>query len=191
MSGSTKKTYLINFISGPGSGKTTMCALIFANLKLKGFVAEYVQEYAKTLVWTKNFETLNNQYHVTQTQYTLLKMINGQVDFILTDGPIPQALYYNRHNLDNTSNIEKTEKLIIDSYNKFNNINIFLDRGDFVYEQQGRIQTEEESKEIDFILKHMLKQHSIPFTIFKSTPENVEPIVNYIIEYVKNENIPK
>lgn len=188
---STKKTYLINFISGPGSGKTTMCALIFANLKMKGFVAEYIQEYAKTLVWTKNFETLNNQYHVTQTQYNLLKMINGQVDFILTDGPLLHALYYNKYNEDNTSNVEKTEKLIINSYNQFNNINIFLDRGDFKYEQQGRIQTENESREIDTILKNLFEPYNIPYEIFKSTPENVEPIVNYIIDFVKNDSISK
>ncbi len=49
-----KKTYIINFIGGPGIGKTTLSALIFAKLKLheNKYVVELVQEYAKTLVWS-------------------------------------------------------------------------------------------------------------------------------------------
>lgn len=184
---SAKKTYLINIIAGPSAGKTTICALLFAELKIRGFCVEYVQEYAKTLVWTKNFDLLNNQYYVTQNQFNLMKQMIGEVEFIITDGSILHGLYYNRHNRDNTSNIEKTEKLIIDSYNQFNNINIFLDRGDFPYEVQGRIQNENEAKDIDVILKHMLKQMNINFVKVKSdaSDENLEKIITYILDQTK------
>lgn len=180
------KTYLINFVSGPGSGKTTMAALVFAKLKLEGFVCEYVQEYAKSLVWTKDFGTLNNQYYVSKKQSDLFKRMIGHVDFIVTDGPILNGLYYNRHNKDNTSNIEKTEKLIIDSYDQFNNINIFLERGEFKYETQGRIQTEDEAIEIDTILKHMLKRFNIEFKCFSSGPKSVDSIVEFILAETHN-----
>ena len=179
------KTYLINLISGPGSGKTTLAALIFAKLKLEGFVCEYVQEFAKTLVWTKDFDTLNNQYYVSKKQADLFEQMVGHVNFIITDGPILNGLYYNRHNKDNTSNIEKTESLIVGSYNKFNNINIFLERGEFKYEQHGRIQTEDESKEIDTILKHMLKGFGIKYRCFLSSPNSVDSIVEHILEIVE------
>lgn len=182
-------TYLINIIAGPGSGKTTICALIFAKLKMMGYVTEYVQEYAKTLVWTKDFETLDNQYYVSHKQTTLFKCMQGIVDFIVTDGSILHGLYYNRHNKNNTSNIEKTEKFILDSYANFDNINIFLERSDsFTYEKQGRIQSEDEAKEIDVILKRMLKQNDIPFTCFESDASNIDEIVNFILQS-KNEKI--
>ena len=181
----SKKTYLINFISGPSSGKSCMAALVFAKLKIKGYIAEYVQEYAKILVWTKDFDTLNNQYYVTKKQYELFKEISGNVDFIVTDGTILHGLYYNRHNKDNISNIEKTEKLILEKNNEFNNINIFLDRGNIKYETQGRIQTEDEAKEIDIILKHMLKQNGISYKIFLSDIKTVDEIVDYIISCTK------
>ena len=43
------KTYVINIIGAPGVGKTTISALLFAKLKLRGYICEYVQEYAKKL----------------------------------------------------------------------------------------------------------------------------------------------
>ena len=184
----SNKTFVINLIGGPGCGKSTLSALIYAKLKVHNnkYVVEYAQEYAKHLVWTKNFDVLNNQYYVTQHQYKLLKQMNGEVDFIVTDGPLCQGLYYNLHNKDNISNINKTEKLIIDSHNEFCNINIFLKRGAFEYEAQGRLQSEEESKEIDVILKHLLKQNGITFAEFDadSSNENIDKIVEYVIDIV-------
>lgn len=183
-----RKTYLINLISGPNGGKSTMAALLFVKLKIKGNVVEYIQEYAKNLVWAKDFDTLNNQYHVTTQQYKQFSQMNGHVDFIVTDGTILHGLYYNRHNKDNTSNIEKTDKLILDCHKKFNNINIFLNRGNFKYEQQGRIQNEKEAKQIDVILKHMLDQEKIPYQEFVSDVKNVGQMIDYILEYVKNKD---
>jgi len=179
-----RTTFIINVISGPGSGKTTICALIFAKLKISGYVTEYVQEYPKTLVWMKDYDTLNNQYFVSSKQVNLFKSMNTKVDFIVTDGSILHGLYYNRHNKHNTSNIEKTEKFIIDSYNEFHNINIFLDRGEFDYETDGRIQTETEAREIDVILMHMLKQNGIPFERFVSSPDSIDPIIKFILDSV-------
>lgn len=61
-----KKTKVINFIAGPGAGKTTLACLFFAQLKLKGYVCEYISEFAKTLVWEENYELLNDQYYVSK-----------------------------------------------------------------------------------------------------------------------------
>jgi hypothetical protein len=66
--------------------------------------------------------------------------------------------------LNNLSNIEKTEALIMEYYGKFKNINLFVQRGDYKYENAGRIESENESKSIDFHLQNMLEHHKIPFT---------------------------
>jgi len=180
-----RRTYVVNFIGGPGLGKTTISALVFAYLKThkNKFVVEYVQEFAKQLVWTKNFDILNNQYYVSQHQYKLLKQMVGEVDFIVTDGPICQGLYYNMHNKDNTSNVNKIEAFILNSHREFNNINIFLKRGAFAYESQGRLESEEQSKEIDVILRHLLKRNSIDFAEFEAhnSDDNIKQMVDYII----------
>ena len=62
----SNRTFVINFIGAPGTGKTTICSLVFAHLKIAGYVVEYVQEYAKKLVWEGQFEILNN--HLVQIQ---------------------------------------------------------------------------------------------------------------------------
>jgi hypothetical protein len=42
-----------------------MATLVFAELKILGHCTEYAPEYAKKLVWLKDWETLNNQHHVS------------------------------------------------------------------------------------------------------------------------------
>jgi hypothetical protein len=180
----SKTTCVINFIGSPGCGKSVISAIMFAQLKLKHYVAEYVQEYAKQLVWTKDFDTLNNQYYVTKHQYKLLKQIDGKVDYIVTDGPLIHGLYYNKYNPDNTSDLDKTTRLILDSHHSFRNINIVLTRGDFEYEQEGRLQTESEARDIDVIMKQLLKNHQIDYKEFlaNAEPANITRMVEYVLK---------
>lgn len=177
-----KQTYIINIIGGPGIGKTTISALLFANLKIKGYICEYVQEFAKKLVWLKDYDTLNNQFFVSREQYNLLKQIDGQVDFLITDGPLIHGIYYNKYNKDNNSNVDKVENFILNSINKFNNINIVLERVNRDYEKEGRIQTEQEAKDIDVILKHILRTNNFTFSSFQAEPNEIEKIADEIIK---------
>jgi len=182
LNSSVRQTYVINIIGGPGIGKTTISALLFANLKIRGYVCEYVQEFAKKLVWLQDYDTLNNQFFVSKEQYNLLKQIDRHVDFLITDGPLIHGIYYNKYNKDNNSNIDKVEKFILTSINKFRNINIVLDRVDRDYEKEGRIQTEEEAKDIDVILKHILRTNNFSFSSFLADPNQIENIIDYVIQ---------
>lgn len=184
------KTYLINLISGPGAGKTSLAALLFFKLKMKRFMVEYIQEVAKGLVWAEEYDVLNNQYWVSQRQFKLLNSLQGKVQFIITDGCLLHGIYYNRNNENNVSNIEKTEQFIIESYNKFNNINIFLTRGDYPYEQAGRYQDEEEARYIDAFYHHFLKKNNIPFSSFEANEDhNVDEMIDYILSIVKQDDL--
>ena len=44
-------TIIINMISGPGSGKSVLAAELFVEMKKQGYNVEFLQEYAKKLVW--------------------------------------------------------------------------------------------------------------------------------------------
>ena len=86
------KTIVINAFGGPGSGKTTACLDITSMLKKRGFKAEYVQKYAKELIWDKNFEMLDgsekNQKIILKEQQKRMDKLMGKVDFIVTDAPL-------------------------------------------------------------------------------------------------------
>lgn len=175
------ETFIINVVGGPGVGKSLIAALIFAQLKLNGQNVEYIPEYAKKLVWLREFDTLNNQHYVSSRQFKLMKSMVGNVKFIVTDGSLLHGLYYNRYNLSNTSDKQITESKIIEYYNTFNNINIYLLRGDYKYEQAGRIQSEFEAREVDTILLDILKSYKIPCIMYKSDPDNINDITNKIL----------
>ena len=174
-------TKVINLISGPACGKTLTAALIFAHLKLQGKNAEYVSEYAKKLVWLGDFENLNNQYYVSLKQFKLMKAMVGKIEYLVADCSLLQGLYYNKFYPDNTSNIEKTEKKIWDLYNSFEkNINIFLVRGDYPYEEAGRYQNEDEAKAIDAELEKILIDNNVQYAKFKSGFDSITEILEYI-----------
>ena len=173
-------TKVINLIAGPAVGKTLTAALTFGHLKLQGKNAEYVSEYAKKLVWLGDFENLNNQYYVSLKQYKLMKAMDGKIEYLVADCSLLQGLYYNKFYPDNTSNIEKTEKKIWELYNSFNNINIFLVRGDYPYEEAGRYQTEAEAKAIDAELEKILIDNKVKYAKFKSGPDSIPDILKYI-----------
>lgn len=150
------KTRVINFVGGPGSGKTAMCCLLFAEMKMRGQCVEYIPEVAKNLVWTKQFGLLNNQHYVSTCQYELLKAVMGKVDYILTDGPLLHGVYYNRNNVDNFCDITKTENMILEKMSEFDNLYIHVTKGDFPYEQAGRLESEEQSSIIGRKIKSIL-----------------------------------
>lgn len=177
-----RKSKVINVISGPGAGKSTMYSLIYAKMKMAGHSIEQVPERAKTLVWAKQFDVLDNQYYVSNLQYQDLAAVNGKVRFVITDGSLLHGLYYNRYNPTNVCNVEITEKKIVELYSRFDNINIFLTRGTFPYEQAGRIQNANEATHVDEELKKILLQYGIKFQEFASDENSVEGMIRYILE---------
>lgn len=181
-----KQTVLINLISGPGSGKTTTAAQIFAEMKIRKLNIEYVQEYAKLLVWTEKFETLNNQYQVSYEQFNIFNSLNGKVDFIITDGSLLHGLVYNVLNKDNTSNIIKTHQSILNWYSKFKNINIFLERDENIpYESEGRLEDIMSAIEIDKLLKIELQKQKIKHTDITVAGIDIAKICDFILEEAK------
>lgn len=52
---------LVNLSGGPGSGKSTTAAYIFAKLKMLGYNAELVGEEARELIYDGAIPMLENQ----------------------------------------------------------------------------------------------------------------------------------
>jgi hypothetical protein len=178
-------TIVVNLIGAPGCGKSVFSGLIFAELKMMNYVTEYVQEFAKQLVWAGDLETLKNQYFVSMQQYRLLKNIDGKVDVIVTDGALMMGLYYNNAYDSNVSDTIKTEKKIKECMEEFKNIYIFLERGKFPYEVQGRIHSFEDSQKIEVEMRTMLDELKVEYLCITSNKYNLQQMIDYIITSIK------
>lgn len=181
-------TTVVNFIAGPGVGKSVMTSLVFAKLKMMGINAEIIPEYAKQLIWTGEFELLNNQYHVSYYQNKLIKSLKDKTDVVVTDGCLLHGLVYNMINPDNTSDKDKTKEAILNWFNESININIYLERNiDIDYQQEGRLQNLEEAMHVDNLLKFQLFDNKIEYKSFRSSESQLPQMLDYINDTLKKE----
>ena len=169
----------INFFSGPSGGKSTLAAATFSKLKFMGINCELITEYAKTKVWEQSFHTLTNQIYVFGKQHHRMFTVKDKVDILITDSPLPLSLIYGK----NMSSAFET--LVLEEFHKFNNINIFLKRQKR-YQPVGRIHSEEESKEIDCLVKSLLDKYNIQYTEVEATPLAPDTILTLISEKLIN-----
>lgn len=166
-------TQVINLIGGPGSDKTLYAATILLNLSLRHKTVERLPDYAKFLVWHKDHEGLKNQYQIAQRQHEMIELLDGQVQFLVTECSLPQVLYYNAHYPDNICDIAKTRQKILSWHAQHSNVNVLVQRGDKKYVQTGRFQTEDEARQIDAALKQTLDDEGLPYTVLAPEFETI------------------
>lgn len=138
------RTLVINLISGPGAGKSTLAYGLMSLLKSRGHKAEYVPEYAKEITYRRDWTLLANQNAVTTEQDSRLRALLGQVDYIVHDTALPLGLMYAQTPFDEPW----FERRVWDLYEGYRNFTIFVKRVK-AYQAYGRKQTEEESRVLD------------------------------------------
>ena len=166
---------VINLYGGPGCGKSTSAALIFGKLKQLGYNVELCTEYAKTCVWRKAFEILNDQLYILGKQNHKLHVLKTQCDAAITDSPLPLTLIYNKE-LENLTNIT------LEVFNQYHNFNYIIERSK-LYNPSGRMQTENEAVGIDGQIKELLDFRSIPYTVVPYGDEGVMVIVQNFVKW--------
>lgn len=133
------------------------------------FTAEYISEYAKDCVYENRLNILEkDQLYIFAKQNHKLLMIKNYEkcpNFVITDSPLILSNIYGELN-NSISNSFKS--LVLETFNSYNNINFFIERGTGIkYEENGRIQTEEEAKEIDKKIVKYLVDNNIDFEPLK------------------------
>lgn len=180
-------TKVVNMFAGPSAGKSTNAAGIFHYMKAKRMNVEYVPEYAKDLVWRKNFETLDDQLHIFGEQHARMYALLGQVDWIVTDSPILMQLVYMPEGLKKYKpheNLNKTfENIAFEVFSQYENFNFYIDRGDRKFIQEGRTQDKPRALEKDMQVKEMLDRLQVPYTVVP----NYETIIKELHEHIHPE----
>jgi hypothetical protein len=140
---------LINLIAPPGSGKSTGASYLFSRMKLDGYSAELVTEYAKSKVYEGSQAVLRNQVYVMAKQYKTIKDLEQYgVKNVVTDSPLMLGHYYGR----DLPYFQEYMALVTQLYGEFDNYNVGIDRVK-PYVEAGRNQKEHESDAIGEYLK--------------------------------------
>lgn len=174
-------TKVINLYGGPGTGKSTTAAAVFAELKFRGVNCEYVQEYAKDKAWEFGTNHLGvpkvfqAQEYIFGKQHFRLRRCAQDVDVIITDCPLFLGLIY----MPDDFPIPSLRTAIREAYDMYDNLNIFLVRNK-PYNPKGRFQTEEEAKELDVDVKNMLNSQGVPYHVIETGRDAVDKIINLL-----------
>jgi hypothetical protein len=130
-------------------------------------------EFAKDKVWEESYKILDDQFYIFGKQYHKLFRLNGKVDVIITDSPLVISMLYNK------TPSKYFNDFVLEQFNTFYNLTFFLNRPEN-YQEEGRIQTKEESEALDNILKDILNKNNVYFHEI-----SCENAVDIIVEMVK------
>lgn len=137
---------LVNFASGPGAGKSTTSAYVFAKLKMAGVKAELVGEEAKDLVYNQAIPMLDNQILILGEQYQRTKRLQeAGAEVAICDSPFVLSLVYSKNKPYHTelaALARKLESLYPDT------VNIYIKRVK-PYMKFGRYQEAEAAAALD------------------------------------------
>ena len=169
----------INIYGGPGCGKSTVASSVFSYLKSKDYSIEMVPEYVKFWAYMdRKIESFDQLYLLAKQIYKEDSLHRFGVQYTITDCPIlicvVYAKLYNFIAWEELISICKKFEEIIPS------INIFLERPNILYKQNGRYETYDQALIVDNEIKSVLNINCIKYT-------EIDYLVTDVAKYIENE----
>ena len=137
-----RNTFVISFVGASGTGKSTAALGTAFKLKMQAKSVEYVDEFAKSLVYTGTLEQyIANQSYIVSEQYKRIYDLLGKVDYVISDAGLQiSALHSSGEKV-----IEDLAWYLTGKINQFT-ILIERDKEKVKFEEDGRVEDEEESR---------------------------------------------
>jgi len=175
---------VINLFGGPGIGKSSIASGITYKLKKNHITCDNPYEFPKLLAWDENHLAIADQLYVLANQHRGIVKSYGKVDYIVLDSPILLSLTYRSYykNNDYPASLygESFDKMLLDVFNKYDNINIVLKRTDGNHNENERYQNLEESIDLDISIENSLIKNNIPYHLVKVGENTVDEILTII-----------
>lgn len=178
---------IINFFGGPGIGKSTQSTGLFTEMKKNHMDVELTYEFPKEVAWEGNVSQLKDQFFITANQHRNISRLYGKVKYIIVDSPIILGSIYRDkycdvHEYPSSFYDSSFDRFIWELFKKYKSINILLHRNDDTYNENGRLQSLKESREIDIEIKESLLINNVPFIEFPVNVNTPNEIFKYITE---------
>lgn len=168
-----KKPLIINLIGGPGCGKSTAASGLFYALKKLQANVELSSEWVKSKVYEESYHCMDDQLYIFAKQHHKLFVLQDKVDVIVTDCSLLNSLVYGERD-------EYFDALVLNQFNKFNNLNIIIRRKQ-EYDINGRVESKEEALKIDNMYKEIMNKHNIPYLEIDNV-DAYDFIIKYLLE---------
>jgi nicotinamide riboside kinase len=182
---------IVCFYGGPGTGKSTVTAALFAELKRRNYNAEMNREYIKEWVWEgRQIKTGDQTYFFAKQARKERQYMEQGLEYIITDSPLILShfygLKYDKFEKEYNTSLQmlKQHHAICKDYG-YKVEHIFLKRNK-KYNPSGRYQTEEEAILFDKEMKEMLESLNIQFCNFAAIANIENEIADYLEEKYKN-----
>ena len=104
------------------------------------------------------------------------------MQFLITECSLPQVLYYNENYAENICDIAKTRAQILEWYGQYDNVNIFVERGEKKYVHTGRFQNEEQARVIDRGLRDVMEREKLPYTVLQPNVQEINAFTATLME---------
>lgn len=173
----------IQFIGGPGVGKSTVSAIVFGELKKRGLNIELIQEYVKNWAYLKRSIFKHDQIYLFGTQlHKEFTLLNNSVKHIVTDCPIVLGAMYTEYGF--SADIANPLYSLAQEFEKdYPSITIVLSKPeDQEYQVEGRYQSQDESNSLH---KFILEKSDIYLTNKAWFNNNqIDEIVEFILTQV-------
>lgn len=171
----SNNTVVLNLVAGPGAGKSTVAAQLFAELKKTGMTVELLPEPVKRHIYEDNRTIITHQIGLFGEELYQLDNLVGKVDCVIQDFSLLLNAVYDR------SNNALFKALVIQEYSRFRNLDFFINRDGVEFQESGRIHTLDESLEIDKKIKDVYSYANAPY-IEVSSLTAVDEILNHIAQ---------
>jgi deoxyadenosine/deoxycytidine kinase len=178
-------TKIINLFGGPGIGKSSIAAGLTYKLKKQHITCDNPYEFPKLLAWDENHSAIRDQLFVLANQHRGIVKSYGKVDYIILDSPILLSLtyksFYKSNEYPATLYGESFDNMVLDIYNRYDNINIVLKRSEGKHNNSERYQNLEESIQLDTVIEDSLKNNDLPYHTVNVDGKTVKNILKLIL----------
>jgi nicotinamide riboside kinase len=175
------KKAVICLYGGPGAGKSTTAAYLFALCKIRAMNVELVREYIKDWVWEGRTITPGDQLYIFAKQSRKERILFKDTDLIITDSPIwLSPIYERKYDVEPfVTEIAIEKQLGVAAKAGFRYMHFILNRK-APYQQEGRYHTEEEAKSLDTEIRELLTRKQMPFWEIDGNEEAAQNILNIL-----------